>query len=346
MRVDSHAEMPARRPTIRDVAAVAGVSYGTVSRFLNARKWVSPASASTIEAAIEATGYTANQQARSLATGRVGSIAFLVTGPHHHLFSDPTLSQLVEGASDRAMQRGQTLVMLLVNTAEERRHAIAYVRARHVDGVVMVSRQEGDELLGALVDGQVPVVTAGRPLGLEKKVPFVEVTEIDSAMAMTRHLKDRGYRRIALIHGPLAAPGGRLRKVGFEKEMGDSLKPSLVAESNFDSEDGYRVALRLLTTKPRPDAIFAASDVIAVGVLRAADELGLAVPGDVAIAGFDGSISMKSVGSGGRGRELTTVCQPWEQISHVVVDLLLSVIESGIAEPVVLEGSLRIGTTT
>ena len=140
----------------------------------------------------------------------------------------------------------------------------------------------------------------------------------------------------------MATPGGRLRREGFEEEMGSALDPSLVVEAAFDPRAGYEAAIKLLSRPEPPDAIFAASDSIALGVLYAADELGLDVPGDIGVAGFDGSAQESAL----HGRKLTTMAQSWGEISREVVDLLLEVIETSSAAPVSMDAELVVGSTT
>ena len=120
-----------RRPTIRDVAATAGVSRGTVSRVINGGHWVSPEARDAVERAIAETGYTANHHARSLATGRANSLAFLLTEPQHLLFSDPTYALLLRGAAEALTQRSMTLVLLVAGTPQERANIATSARCHH-----------------------------------------------------------------------------------------------------------------------------------------------------------------------------------------------------------------------
>ena len=331
----------AKRPTIRDVASVAGVSYGTVSRFLNGGKWVSKSASDAIEAAIEETGYTANQQARSLATGRTDSIALVISGPHSNLFTDPTLATLVQGASHQAMVRNMTLIILLAGDDAERSHVESYLKAQHVDGVIMVSQQENDVLLEKLLDAGLPVVTLGQPLGFDERVRYVGIRERESARTMTRYLQGRGYTSIALISGPLNSAGGRLRREGFEAEMGELLDPTLLLESPYDLEGGHRAMVELLGREERPQAVFAASDVIARGALRAINESGLRIPDDIALASFDDADPATGV-----RMKLTTMRQPLRTISEAAVNLLVDQIDGEDADSRVLDTELVIGEST
>lgn len=329
-------EAPIRRkPTIRDIAAVAGVSRGTVSRVLNGGHWVSPDARVAVEDAIRATGYTANHHARSLATGRANSLAFLLTEPQHLLFDDPTFALLLRGAAAALAQRSMTLVLLVAGTPAERATIEHYVSAGHVDGVLLISSHESDPLLGSLLRAGVPTVCCGIPLGHQGEVPTVSVDEVGSARAMTRYLREQGHRRIAMIAGPHDTPGGKYRLVGFEEEMGDDFDPALVEEGDYSMDSGATAMARLLERSRDIDAVFAASDLMAAGAITTLRKAGLAVPGDIAVAGFDDSgLAVK------HEPPLTTMRQPWDQISEQMVAVLLDVIDGVPRDPIVLPTEL------
>ncbi|WP_127475898.1 LacI family DNA-binding transcriptional regulator [Microbacterium sulfonylureivorans] len=324
-----------RKPTIRDVAAAAGVSRGTVSRVINGGHWVSPDAREAVEDAIRRTGYTANHHARSLATGRAGSLAFLLTEPQHLLFDDPTFALLLRGAAEALAQRSMTLVLLVAGTPAERANVAHFVSAGHVDGVLLISSHESDPLLEELLAAGVPTVCCGIPLGHQAQVPTVSVDEVGSAREMTRHLLDRGHRRIAMIAGPHDTPGGRYRLVGFQEEMGDAFDPALVEEGDYSQESGAVAMTRLLERTRDIDAVFAASDLMAAGAITALRKAGLRVPEDIAVAGFDDSGLAAT-----HEPPLTTMRQPWDRISEGMVSLLLEAIAGGAPEPLTLPTTL------
>lgn len=328
-------EVTSRKPTIRDVAALAGVSHGTVSRVINGGHWVSPEARAAVEAAIADSGYTINHAARTLATGRANSIAFLLTEPQHLLFSDPTFALLLRGATQALSQRGMTLVLLIAETAEDRANIERYVRAGHVDGVLLISSHESNPLLASLIAAKIPTVCTGVPLGDRAHVPTVSVDEHASARAMTRHLIDRGYRRIAVITGPNDTPGGRFRLEGFREELGGVFDSTLVEQDVYSSEAGAAAMTRLLQRAPDIDAVFAASDVMAVGAVAAIRKSGRRVPEDIAVAGFDDSGLAET-----SDPPLTTMRQPWAEISAAMVDAVLGVIAGEARGPVVLPTTL------
>ncbi|MBP2437664.1 LacI family DNA-binding transcriptional regulator [Microbacterium amylolyticum] len=330
-----------RKPTIRDVAEVAGVSRGTVSRVLNGGHWVSPDARELVEKAIQETGYTANHHARSLATGRSNSLAFLLTEPHHLLFEDPTYSLLLRYAAEAVSRRGQTLVLLAAGTDDERANVLQYVNAGHVDGVMLISSSERDPFVGNLVRAHVPTVSSGIPLGAQDDLPSVAVDEDASARTMTRFLKERGYQRIAHIAGPQDTPGGRFRLAGFRAEMGDGLDEDLIAVGDYGRASGYEAMRGILSAGTAPDAVFAASDRMAAGAVDALRRAGLDVPGDVAVAGFDDSGLAAT-----HDPPLTTMRQPWRQISDEMVDVLLTVIDGGEPRSVTLATTLEVRAST
>lgn len=325
----------ARKPTIRDVAAVAGVSHGTVSRVINGGHWVSPEARAAVDAAIVQTGYTANHAARSLATGRANSVAFLLTEPQHLLFADPTFALLLRGATEALAQRGMTLVLLIADSATERANVERYVRAGHVDGVLLISSHESNPLLASLIAAGIPTVCTGVALGDRAHVPTVSVDEEESAREMTRYLVSRGHRRIAVITGPDDTPGGRFRLIGFREVLGDRFDPDLVEQDVYSSDAGSAAMTRLLQRAPDIDAVFAASDVMAVGAIAAIRKSGRRVPDDIAVAGFDDSGLAAT-----HDPPLTTMHQPWADISARMVDMVLDVIEGRARSAVVLPTTL------
>lgn len=324
-----------RKPTIRDVAAAAGVSHGTVSRVINGGHWVSPASRTAVEEAIRSTGYTANHHARSLATGRANSVAFLLTEPQHLLFADPTFSLLLRGAAEALASRSMTLVLLVAGTVAERSNVADFVSAGHVDGVLLISSHESEPLLDSLIAAGVPVVSCGLPLGHQGDVPAVSVDESGSARMMTSYLLGQGHSRIAMIAGPADTPGGRYRLVGFREEMGAAFDPALVEEGDYSFESGVAAMDQLLARSSSFDAVFAASDLMAAGAITALRRAGLRVPEDVAVAGFDDSGLAAT-----HEPPLTTMRQPWDQISSEMVALLLDAIAGGSRKAITLPTTL------
>lgn len=330
-----------RRPTIREVAAAAGVSRGTVSRVLNDGQWVSPSAREAVQKAVVATGYRANQHARSLVTGRANSVAFLLTEPQHRLFADPTFPILLRGAAEALTARGMTLNLLVASTPSERENVSHYVGAGHVDGVLLISSHENDPLLGQLLTQGVATVTCGIPLGHAGRVPSVSVDEQSGARAMVAHLRSRGRRRFAMITGPLDTPGGRFRLDGYREELGADFDDALVAHGDYTAESGTAAMQELLQRAPDLDAVFAASDLMASGALVALRRAGRRVPQDVAVGGFDDSGLAATLDPA-----LTTMRQPFDLISAEMVTVLLDVVGGGAGKSVTLPARLVVREST
>ncbi len=315
---------PRRRPTIHDVARVAGVSRGTVSRVINGGRWVSPEALAAVEAAIRETGYTTNQHARSLKTGRANSVAFLLTEPSHLLFEDPNFSILLRAAAQQLAGRQMPLLLMVAGTPQEQRQVLDYVGAGHVDGVLLISSHAGSPIVSALLDQGTPTIACGIPLGFEDRLGYVAADDLGGGRRMTRHLLALGRSRVATITGPLDTPGGRLRLEGYRAEVGDAYDESLVAHGDYTRAGGAAAMRELLTRRPDLDAVFVASDLMAAGALSTLRSLGRSVPDDVAVGGFDNSGLAATLEP-----SLTTIHQPLERISAEMVRLLLDLIEGG-----------------
>jgi len=330
-----------RRPTIKDVAAAAGVSRGTVSRVLNGGRWVSPESLASVQEAIRATGYSANSHARSLVTGRSNSVAFLLTEPQHLLFEDPTFSILLRGAASALAKRQMPLLLMVAGTPEERRRITEYVGAGHVDGVLLVSSHTGNPVIPSLLRKGVPTIACGAPLGFEDRVGYVAADDVGGARAMVRHLVERGRQRIATISGPLDTPGGLKRLEGYRLELGEGFDESLVVHGDYTRAGGERAMQALIERRPDVDAVFVASDLMAAGALTTLARSGRRVPEDVAVGGFDDSGLAATLQP-----PLTTMRQPFERIAHEMVRLLVEVVEGQEIAAVIVPTTLVVRAST
>jgi DNA-binding LacI/PurR family transcriptional regulator len=330
-----------RRPTIRDVAAAAGVSRGTVSRVLNGGHWVSPEARRAVDRAIRDTGYRVNRHARSLVTGRASSLAFLLTEPQQRLFTDPTFAILLRGAAEALDARDMTLVLLVAGNETERENAAEYVGAGHVDGVMLISSHENEPLIGELLEREVPTVACGIPLGYADRVTSVSVDEVGGARTMVRHLRSRGRVRIGIITGPLDTPGGRYRLEGYRQELGEAFDERLVAHGDYSAASGSAAMAELLSRVPDLDAVFAASDLMASGALVTLRKAGRKVPDDVAVAGFDDSGLAATLDP-----PLTTMHQPFDRISTEMVTLLLDLVDGAPHRSVTLPAELVVREST
>lgn len=304
--------------TIKEIAAVAGVSKSTVSRVLNDTPGVSPQARELVRSAIERTGYQPNRAARSLVTRATGSIGLVVSEAHARIFSDPFFASMVRGATQVVRPLGIHLVLMLAEDERARDQLLDYLRHGHVDGVLFVSTHAADPLPRILVAERLPVVLSGRPVA-RLPVSFVDVDSVAGAALAVEHLVDRGRRRIATIAGPQDMPAGQDRLSGFRDALDrHGLPPGPVAYGDFDRGSGARAMEEVLATGEPFDGLFVASDLMALDALAVLREHALRVPEDVAVVGFDDSLAATQARPA-----LTTVRQPVEDMARALTHTLL-----------------------
>jgi len=245
-----------------DVAQAAGVSRGTVSRALNGGRNVSGDARAAIDRAVRKTGYVVNPHARSLATQRAMSVAFVLAEPQDRLFEDPNFHLLLHGCTQALADNDVTVLLTLAGSPEARKRVSRFVTAGHADGVLLVSTHGRDPLVDELLAQDVPIVACGRPLGHERDVSYVAADDRDGARQMVTYLRGRGYRRIGMIAGPQDTPGGIDRLAGYRDVLGE-VPSSLVVSSDYTQASGEAALLRLLEQEPEVDAVFVASDLMA-----------------------------------------------------------------------------------
>lgn len=313
------------------------MSRGTVSRVLNGGHHVSPEAAEAVNAAIRRTGYVVNRHARSLITGRSGSVAFLLTEPQERFFEDPNFNVLLRGCTAALAAHDIPLLLMIAGSRAEQRRLTRYVTAGHVDGVLLVSSHTGDPVAGQLVRAGVPVVACGKPLG-SAPLPYVAADDRAGARQLVGHLVATGRRRIATVTGPLDTPGGVERLAGYREMLAEAGLPfdeELVATGDYSRASGVTATEALLARRPDLDALFVASDLMARGALTALERAGRRVPEDVALGGFDDSSAAVEASPG-----LTTIRQPWERISTEMVRVLLAQVDGEPTSAVILPTDL------
>lgn len=312
---------PGPGPTLEEVGAVAGVSRATVSRVINRSPKVSPEARTAVERAIRKLGYTPNRAARSLVTRRTDVIALFVSEPEERVFSDPIFASVVRGMSAATAEADMTLVLVIARGRDERERVRHYLRRDHVDGVVLMSLHGDEPLPRQLARDGMPAVQIGRPLG-RAGVPYVDADNRGGARLAVEHLLERGRRTIATVTGPSNMNAGVDRLDGYRDAIGAAgleLRPALVEEGDFGEASGYAAVQAMLAREPAIDGVFAASDLMAVGAIRALREAGRDVPGDVAVVGFDDApLAGHSV------PPLTTVRQPLDEMTRTTAELLLA----------------------
>lgn len=307
--------MGAARPTIYDVARLAGVSTATVSRALNGTGKIAPATSASIDAAVRQLGYRPNTVARSLVTKSTQTIALLLPD-----IANPFYAALVSGIQQRALAAGSTMLLCTTEGDPEREEQyLSLLRAKQVDGVLVDGLVLPPERIADFVREGLPIVCLDRDID-STSVPLVQVDNRLGARLATEHLLSLGHRRIAHVAG---APGLRIseeRVAGYGAALaarGLERDPALVATGSFTEEGGYEAARTLLAASS-PTAVFAANDLSALGVMHAIAESGRRVPDDVSVVGFD---DLRLAGH--TTPPLTTVHQPAFEIAQRATQLLL-----------------------
>ncbi|MGD6741206.1 LacI family DNA-binding transcriptional regulator [Streptomyces sp. BH106] len=310
---------------MKTVAARAGVGRTTVSRVVNGSELVSEKAREAVLNAIAELGYVPNSVARGLVTSRTDAVALVIPESESRLGSEPYFSAVIRGVSAALADTRTQLQLTLVRDQAERDQLTRSVAERRVDGVLLVSVHEHDVLPGLLESAGLPTVLAGRRRE-DDPLSYVCADNRGGAATAVRHLLDRGRRRIATIAGPQDMEVGRSRLRGCREALAQAGVPDeehLVEVGDF-TEEGARAAMRsLLERAPDLDAVFAASDLMAAGVLLELRAQGRRVPEDVSVVGFEDSYLARHTNP-----PLTTVRQPTEEIGGTIARTLLREIEN------------------
>lgn len=310
--------------TIYDVASRAGVSIATVSRALNAPQTVNATTLQRIQDAIDELGFIPKAEATARARRIHRQVGVLAPFFMHY----PSFTQRLRGVAGALLDSGFELVVYNVDTPE---HVRGYLHSlpitRRLDGLLIISLMLDDQEAQRLVQHRLPTVLIE---GTHPALAAVEIDNVGGGEMAAAHLMAKGHRRIGFVGGDRHLPGyaigtSELRFRGFAAALEQQgLTPCLpgFAPCSATHEEARRQALDLLQQPERPTAIFAGNDTLALGVLKAARELGLRVPEDVAVLGFDDADFAEYIG-------LSTVSQSLEESGRLAVEMLLSML----AEP-------------
>ncbi|MFF0415430.1 LacI family DNA-binding transcriptional regulator [Kitasatospora sp. NPDC004745] len=313
-------------PTLAEVARHAGVSTATASRVLNRSAPVSLDVAARVERAARELAYVRRRAAGARVTGVVAVVVFADPVQYH---ADTFPVRLLAGLRRSVPGAERELAVFTVPRRSRRRPLVHYLCGGHVDGVLLVGPWGDTALTGLLHAARVPVVSLGRPPD-PGAVAFVDADNLTGARDAVRRLCASGRRSVATIAGPPDTAAGADRLAGYRQAVTStsSARPA-VAYGDFGSASGEHAMQRLLDQHPELDAVFAASDQMAVGALRTLRRHGLRVPEDVALIGFDDAPVAARCRPG-----LTTVRQPVEELGSRAMELLLR--NPGHGESVVL----------
>ena len=307
--------------TIHDVARIAGVGTGTVSRVINNSAGVKPATRKKVLSAIAQLNYRPNPIARSMISKRTGAIGVIVP-----FFTRPFNTELLRAVQAALSRSGKELVLYDVETAAQRNHYLSELPMLHrVDGLLLLSLPLEDSFAMDIKEAEIPVVL------IDTYSPFFTsliVDNIEGAYQAVKYLIDLGHRHIGFINGVIEGNikfnQANDRLIGLHRAFGEAgllFEPQLMLTSEWNRSGGKQAALQLLSQEKRPTAIFAASDMQAIGALEAAKDLCINVPGELSVIGFDGLEVSELL-------ELSTVQQPMRQMGELGVSKLLELMKN------------------
>jgi LacI family transcriptional regulator len=306
--------------TIVEVAAEAGVSFGTVSRVINNDIHVKPETRERVLETMERLHFVANRQARSLAGGKSNIIGMLVPD-----MGTGYIGEIIRGIDSELGVAGYDMMLYTTHrTAAKEASYVANLAQNMVDGLLLVLPRNPADYTGALTRRKFPFVLIDHQ-GTGKDCPAVGATNWQGAYNATDYLIKLGHKRIGFITGWLDLGAAVDRLEGYKTALRTnhiSFDPELVYEGTFDQPDGYTGTKRFLELGNPPTAIFASNDVMAMAAMDAVRERGLRAPEDISILGFD------DIPQASRVRPaLTTVRQPLEQMGRVATQMLLEILK-------------------
>jgi len=308
--------------TLEGIARIAGVSRSTVSRVVNDHPSVRAEVRGEVWRVIRETGYQPHAAARSLVTRRTRILGVVIPEPITKLFTDPFFPILLYGITETCnAQHYHLMLSLFHHPSEQDDQYRRIVGNGHLDGVIVASAHMDDPLPSRLLDDGIPFVVVGRYPG--DCVNSIDIDNVGGSCQAVEHLTRLGHTQIATISGPLTMTSGADRLSGYKQTLaahGIALDADLIIEGNYTEDSGYAATKRLLTTPAT--AIFAASDIMAIGALKALHEAGRRVPEDIALVGFDDIPLASSVQPA-----LTTVRQPIRELGSAVADLLMGILD-------------------
>ncbi len=314
--------------TLENIAELAGVSRSTASRVLRNQGSVSKKARTKVMRVVEETGFQPNAAARSLTGHRTNIIGVFITEIAQAVLSDPYFSKLLEGVAEAANEYDQTLTLFLLHdTSDINQMTTRIIQNAFVDGIVVSSTAKDNPVIPRLQSANLPFVVLGRID--DANVNYVDADNVNGAFTAVSHLIRQGYQRIGTITGTMNNYSAIDRLEGYKNALrvrGRAVDPTLIAYGDFVMDSGYANAKKLL--EQNVDAIFAASDSIALGAMRAIEDVGLRIPHDVAIIGFDDLQFAEKANP-----PLTTIRQPIRRMGKLAVEMLHDIVTNKPLQP-------------
>ncbi|MDZ7725825.1 MAG: LacI family DNA-binding transcriptional regulator [candidate division KSB1 bacterium] len=312
------------KPTIYNVATKAGVGIGTVSRALNNSPNISPDTKKRVLKAIEELHYQPHAMARGLARRKSHMAAIMLP-----MFTGYFYMELMQAIQEQASRHEYDLIMYSIDKPSKSKDYLKRVlQENRVDGIIMISLRMDDKYVQRFVDSEFPVVLVD---SYNKDLDSITVKNKEGAYKAACHLIQQGHRRIGMIDAQLKSFPAQIRLDGFKQALDEYgipfeknylvISDSITERDGFNREAGYDAMQNILSLKDRPTAIFVASDIQAAGALQAIREVGLKVPDDIALIGFDDIELAKYLG-------ITTMKQPLFQMGTLAFQRLMEKMET------------------
>ena len=326
---------PKPRATYSVIAKEAGVSEATVSRVLNGDERVDAERVAKVLEVVERLGYKKHRAATALASGRTNLIAVVIDNDLS-VFTDPFWGTVTSGIS-RLLMENELQTLLMVTSVSSLDSPVAhYLNSHEVDGAIFFQLHK-DALVRKLAKTGLPIVIAGSPHAATDFV-FVDTDNFGGGHAATKHLINRGCKKVAIIAGDIETVAGHQRLDGYHqayRELGRVPAKALTAYGDYSYDSGKREMQRLLNEQPDIDGVFACNDLMALGAMAAIEERGLSVPEDVAVVGFDDSLIAQTSRPG-----LTSVRQDIVALGEAAAELMIAQLRGEPVEPRILPTEL------
>ncbi|TDD49517.1 LacI family transcriptional regulator [Kribbella antibiotica] len=320
-----------RQVTLDEVAERAGVSRSAASRVINNAPHVSKAKRDAVQRAVSDLGYVPNATARALATQQVGAVVLAISSDNPQVFADPFFAEVATGVNSVLEETELELVLQLATTTRGQTRLEQVLRTRQADGVMLMSMHGDDPIAQLAEESDVPVVFGGTPISFEPRY-YVDADNRGGARLATEHLVETGRSRIATITGRMDEGAGMARYKGYQEALAMAgLDARRVGYGDFSEESGGRAMEQLLAEHPDLDAVFVASDQMAIGAMRVLKDAGRTIPGDVAIVGFNDVALARHTEP-----PLSTVSQPIQSLGREMARMLLALIAGESPTPLIL----------
>lgn len=310
--------------TIRDVAKMAGVSVATVSRVLNKNGYVNKDTENTVMQTMKELNFEPSPVARGLAGKTMKTISLILPD-----ISNPFFPELARAVEDVAQQHQFNVFLCNSDNLEKKEKSyIDVMQKKSIDGLIIVSNTVEEETIKKLQSSKIPVVLLDRPF-TNNNCSIVRAQNTEGAHVAVKHLLDVGCKKIAHISGPKIVNPAHERLIGYTEMVShfDWFNDSFIEEGGFDIKGGREAMKRLLISNPDIDGVFAGNDLMALGALKELLHMGIKVPEQVAICGFDG-IQLTEYTEPG----ITTIAQPIYEMGALATDVLIQKIKRELNE--------------